>query len=127
MTGLSQYTHFMYIPRLYKDQSKIQQLVHSFWEEKIASRLSFLRHYIIDFVINYDNEDRMFTLIELNPFHHDTNGTLYRWDVDNDELHKVISFYLMVHHYFYLTRNLRGPYKVKGTHRLKRQQYIKRQ
>eukprot|EP01126_Amoeba_proteus_P000823 TRINITY_DN1023_c0_g1_i10.p1 TRINITY_DN1023_c0_g1~~TRINITY_DN1023_c0_g1_i10.p1 ORF type:complete len:106 (+),score=19.81 TRINITY_DN1023_c0_g1_i10:389-706(+) len=42
-------------------------------------------NYVIDFVFIPGDEKKKF-VIELNPFHPDTNGTLYRWSHDLEEL-----------------------------------------
>jgi hypothetical protein len=83
----------MYIPAMAKHRERIQRRVHRFWEEKLKSKLAHLKSYIIDFVITLGEEangdgDAIY-LIELNPFHRDTNGTLYTWDADGDELRNV--------------------------------------
>eukprot|EP01126_Amoeba_proteus_P000835 TRINITY_DN1023_c0_g2_i22.p1 TRINITY_DN1023_c0_g2~~TRINITY_DN1023_c0_g2_i22.p1 ORF type:complete len:135 (-),score=21.81 TRINITY_DN1023_c0_g2_i22:94-498(-) len=85
MTGLSQYTHFLYLPDLYKERELIQKEVSSFWETKCRDKLAHVENYVIDFVFIPGDEKKIF-VIELNPFHPDTNGTLYRWSHDLEEL-----------------------------------------
>lgn len=84
LNGLSQYTHFIYIPRMHTAKDQIQAQVQKFWDENCKDKLSHFENYIIDFVIGEDNK---IMIIELNPFDSLTNGTLYRWVEDREELH----------------------------------------
>src|SRR5690348_16213187 len=72
MRGLSQYTHFMYIPAMHKEKERIQRAIYQYWQQRMKDKLSHLKSYIIDFVITLsrDGEDSIY-LIELNPYHKD--------------------------------------------------------
>jgi len=83
LNGLSQYTHFMFLPKLYEQKDKVQEQILNFWESRCKAPLAHLKSYIIDFVLC---DDGTIWVIELNPFDSLTNGTLYRWTHDLEEL-----------------------------------------
>ena len=82
-----------------------QETIESFWNDEVKSKFEHFKNYIVDFVLIVDGSQStdpsaevqtsfqfgaqkiVVKVIEINPFDNLTNGTLYRWDVDLDELH----------------------------------------
>jgi len=85
LTGLSQYPHPLYLPEVYSRRDHLKQVISSFWESQVKAKLEKFQSYVIDFAVYGENYQKV-VVIELNPFHETTNGTLYRWGADRQEL-----------------------------------------
>jgi len=85
LTGLSQYPHPLYLPEVYSRRHHLKQVIVSFWETHVKSKLEKFQSYVIDFAV-FGEDYQKVLVIELNPFHETTNGTLYRWGYDRKEL-----------------------------------------
>jgi len=83
LTALSQYYDVCYFPELVQNKDSIEREVKDVFENHIKPKVTFTDSYIVDFC---KTEQGKVMVIELNPFHENTDPGMFKWKQDKDIL-----------------------------------------